>query len=291
MKTTASDMVFESADALGEGPMWHAGEQRLYWVDLLAKKLHRGDPATGRIDSRSLPYAASRVTPASDGRLLVSFLRRPALGRFEGDAFETLDLGDAVADKHRFNDGACDSHGRFWTANYDETLKAASGRIVCFDRGQAERKLDGVMLPNGIRFSPDEKTMLFVDSWPGRVWAFAFDVVSAHLGERRLLIDFEGSGAKPDGCAMDAEGCLWIAEVNRSRVARYTPEGRLDSVVTVPTSKPTSVSFGGADRRTLYITSRVDGLTPEQRAVEPQAGAVFAARVSTAGQPEHAYQI
>ena len=288
--TAMADVAFETSDALGEGPAWDPRTQTLYWVDLLNKRLFQGDPTTGQFKARTLPYAASRITLCDDDRLLFSFLRRPALGTFDSERFELIELGDAVIDKQRFNDGACDSRGRLWTASYDASISTASGRMVCIDGSQVVRKADGLTLPNGIRWSPDEKTLYYVDSRPGQVWAYDFKVDAAHLGERRLLIDYEGSGVKPDGCCADVEGCLWIAEVNRGRIARYTPEGVLDRVIEVPTSKPTSVSFGGADLRTLYITSRTDGLSAEQLAAQPHAGRVFAAHTGTPGLPEHAFR-
>lgn len=290
IKSTTAELVFAAGDSLGEGPLWDPRMSSLYWVDVLGKRWHRGDPSSGRFETRTLPYAAANVTLCDDDRLLISFLRRPGIGDFESSTFEEIELGDAVIDKQRFNDGACDSRGRLWTATYDGKTFANVGRIVCIDRGRIEHKADGICLPNGIRWSPDERTMYYVDSRPGRVFAYDFDVANARLGARRMLIDYEGTGVKPDGCAADLDGCLWVAEVNRSRVARYTPDGHLDRVVEVPTTKPTSVSFGGADNKTLYITTRIDGLDDAQLAAEPHAGGVFASRVDTAGQVEHRYR-
>ena len=285
-----AEVAFDVRDALGEGPIWDARTGSLYWVDLLGKKLCIGDPVTGIARARGLRYAASKVTLCNDDRLLVSFLRCPAFGTFDAGMFEPMELPAELTDKQRFNDGACDSRGRLWTATYDGNLKTPNGRMVCVDGARIVRKAEGIRMPNGIRWSPDEKLMYFIDSWPGQVWAYDFDVDAAHLGERRLMIDYEGSGVKPDGCATDADGCLWIAEVNRSRVARFTPAGVLDQVIEVPTFKPTSVCFGGADNKTLYITSRTDGLSAEQIALQPHAGAVFAARVDTPGLPEHRFK-
>ena len=288
--TKCADVVFDVRDALGEGPIWDTRTGTLYWVDLLGKKLCRGNPNDGRTSARALTYAAAKVTLCDDDRLLVSFLRAPAFGTFDSDQFTPIDLQGAVIDKQRFNDATCDSRGRLWTATYDGKLTSASGRIVCIDGSTVTRKADGIRMPNGIRFSPDEKTMYFVDSWPGHVWAYAYDVNSATLSKRQLLIDYDGSGVKPDGCAIDTDGCLWIAEVNRSRISRFTPTGLLDRVIEVPTSKPTSVCFGGAANTTLFITTRIDGLSPEQRVSEPHAGAVFAAEVTTPGQIEHRFK-
>ena len=288
--STTADVAFRISDALGEGSIWDPRTARLYWVDLLGKRMSRGDPATGRYEMRTLPYAAAKITLCEDERLLISFLRRPAFGTFESETFETIELGDAVAAKQRFNDGACDPRGRLWTATYDGNLKAANGRMVCVEGSRVAHKADGIRMPNGLRWSPDETVMYFVDSWPGQVWVYEFDVDAARLGERRLLIDFEGSGVKPDGCAADVDGCLWIAEVNRSRVGRYTPASELDRVIEVPTLKPTSVCFGGADNRTLYITSRTDGLSAQQLSLQPYAGCVFAATVETPGLPEYRFK-
>jgi len=285
-----ADVVFGCRNALGEGPLWDPASNVLYWVDLLGKQLFKGNPVDGSFESQSLPYAASRATLCDDGQLLISFLRRPAFGAFGSDDYMLIDLGDIVAAGQRFNDGACDAAGRFWTATYDGDRGSANGRLVAIEGSRVSVKAEGVRMPNGIRWSPDGKTMYFVDSWPGQVWAYDFDAGAGVLGNRRLFLDFEGTGVKPDGCAIDEQGCLWIAEVNRSRVARYTPSGTLDSVVLVPADKPTSVSFGGGDRRTLYITSRTDGLSDAALALQPQAGAVFAARVSTPGLPEHPFR-
>lgn len=290
-KSINVDLAFASGDSLGEGPLWSPESGYLFWVDVLGKRWHRGDPLSGQFETRALPYAAANLTLCDNNQLLVSFLRQPGIGTFDSDNFETIDLGEALIAKQRFNDGACDSRGRLWTATYDGATFDNVGCIVCIDGGRVVRKAEGIRLPNGIRWSPDERTMYFVDSRPGQVWAYDFDLDAARLGTRRLLIDYDGTGVKPDGCAVDVDGGLWVAEVNRSRIARYTPAGKLDQVVEVPTTKPTSVSFGGADNRTLYITSRIDGLSDTQRAAEPHAGAVFAARVEIPGQAEFRYRI
>lgn len=291
IRTLRAELAFDVRNELGEGPFWDDTAQVLYWVDLFTARLFRGNPATGAVDVRTLAYRAARVSLCDDGRLFFAFTRGPAFGSFGSDVYEKLGDGFTVPETVRINDGTCDSRGRYWTGTYDPTLKSAIGAIYCVAAGRAIVKAEGIALSNGIRFSPDERTMVFVDSRPGRIWAYDFDIESASLGARRLLVDYEGSGVKPDGCAMDAEGCLWVAEVGRARVARYTPQGVLDQVVEVPTDKPTSASFGGADRRTLFITTRSSGIDAADAGRQPLAGAVFAALVAVPGLPEHRYRI
>ncbi len=284
-----ADVVFDAKSKLAEGPVWDATAGALYWVDIPDKKLYRGDPATGRFVHRDLPWKAARVTPSDDGRLLISFTRSFALGRFEDDPFEDIRFqGDVVGADERFNDGSCDALGRFWTGSYDKNLAPSSGHIYCLDRGNLVVKASGIRLSNGLRFSPDGQTLYFVDTLPGRIWAYPCDSAGV-LGKPRLLVDYEGRGFRPDGCAMDTDGCLWVAEVDRGCVSRYTPDGGLDSSVEVPVSKPTSVCFGGSDHRTLFITSRSGGLTPGGD--ESKAGCVFAARVGIGGFPEYHYAV
>lgn len=228
------------------------------------------------------------MTLCRNDRLLFSFTRGPALGTFDGDTFDELVPGFRTPEAARMNDGACDALGRFWSGSYDPTLTSAIGSIYCFEPGRATETVKGVRLSNGIRFSPDNRTMYFVDSNPGHIWAYEYDLQSAEPGQRRLLVNLEGTGVKPDGCTIDTDGCLWVAEVGRGRVARYTPSGELDQIVTVPVRKPTSVCFGGPRNNVLYITSRYSGETggvPD----DELAGSLFAAQVSATGLPEHRF--
>ncbi|NMM03899.1 SMP-30/gluconolactonase/LRE family protein [Paraburkholderia sp. RP-4-7] len=283
-----AEMVFPTRMDLGEGPLWDPAGQSLYWTDLINQKLFKGNPSTGRYVERNLPYKASRVTHCSDGRLLVSFTRGLASGTFDGQAFAPLTPGFSLPKEVRINDGACDAQGRFWTGTYDPTLRSAIGCLYCVEHGRVSTKTEGVMLSNGIRFSPDNRTMYFVETSPARLWAYEYELSNATLGKRRLVVDYSGIGARPDGCAIDTDGCLWVAEVDRGRIARYAPDGKLDQVVRVPVLKPTSVCFGGRENNVLFITSRYAGVESGEQS-NPLAGAVFAAQVNATGLPEHRY--
>ena len=133
----------------------------------------------------------------------------------------------------------------------------------------------GITLSNGIAWSPDDRTLYHCESRPGLVYAYDYDADTGQPSNRRVLIDFTGKGYHSDGCTVDSEGFLWVAEVGGGKVGRYAPDGRRVGEVVLPISRVSSVMFGGPDLRTLFITTMRYRLTPEELAVQPLAGQVF----------------
>ena len=105
------------------------------------------------------------------------------------------------------------------------------------------------------------------------------NVESGELGSRRIFADFaEGSGS-PDGSTVNADRILWTAIYRGGTLHRYAPDGRLDRVVHLPMSQPTSCAFGGDALDILYVTSASQNMTQEALAREPYAGAIIAIHV------------
>jgi sugar lactone lactonase YvrE len=146
-----------------------------------------------------------------------------------------------------------------------------------------------MIVSNGIAFSPDDKTMYFTDTRRHLSWQFDFDLEAGRISNQRLFADYSGSGERPDGACVDVDGGIWTAFFAGGRVVRYRPDGVIDVVVPVPVTNPTCVCFGGADLRTLYITTAAKFLTPEQRAAEPLAGSLLAIYGVGQGVPEHRF--
>ena len=139
---------------------------------------------------------------------------------------------------------------------------------------------------NGLAWSPDGTTMYLSDSHPTRrlIWAFDFDVDSGTPTNRRVFADLHDHVGRPDGAAVDADGCYWTCANDAGALLRFTPEGKLDRKVAVPAVKPSMCAFGGRDYDTLYVTS----IRPASGATDDD-GAVFALRVGVSGLPEPEY--
>jgi sugar lactone lactonase YvrE len=139
---------------------------------------------------------------------------------------------------------------------------------------------------NGIAFSSDNRVMYHTDTGTAHIYAYDYDLATGGIANRRVFADFNAWRGRPDGCTIDAEDCVWAAAIGAGEVVRIDPSGKRVAAIALPVARPTSVAFGGADLRTLFITSMQHGLTPDELAVQPQAGCLFAVKVVVPGVPE-----
>lgn len=282
-------------DILGECPLWDERAQCLWWIDIRAPALRRLD-AAGEVRSWPMPELVGSIALTDDGeRLLVALSARLALFDPASDpasaAFETVAEPRFADPDLRFNDGRCDAQGRFWVGSMNNITRGPEGCLYRFDlqHGLVEMAR-GICIPNSLAFSPDGRTMYFADSLQHRIDAFEYDPQRGQRGNGRPLAQIEPP-AFPDGSCVDAEGCLWNAEFHGARLVRYAPDGAIDRVLPLPVRRPTCCAFGGADLRTLYVTTTCQQMSEAERAAEPLAGALLALDVGVAGLPEPRFKI
>jgi sugar lactone lactonase YvrE len=273
------ELILDAKAELGEGPRWHVGERRLYWVDIGRNELHRFDPETGRDERRVFDQPVGCFAFRAEGGLVLA----------TADGFETIDdfkaeavpFGEAVlAEKpdYRFNDGRTDPWGRFWVGSVDMTKQTGEAALYRLDPDGLVTWIEGEMLTcNGAAFSADGSRFHHANT-PSHALR-AYDVVEGALTHRRTLHQWPIGKGRPDGGSFDEAGCYWTALFDGGRVARLSPEGAIVEEVTLPVSRPTMIAFGGEDWRTAYVTSaRVAG--------ERHSGGIFSFRVEVPGVPE-----
>ncbi|SNS77696.1 Sugar lactone lactonase YvrE [Noviherbaspirillum humi] len=285
------ECVWDAHAQLGEGPMWSVREQALYWVDILGHRLHRFSPRDGR-RTWQFEQNISTLAERADGNGLMVTLRH-GFARFDPASGELTPLHQVEHDQpgNRFNDGKCDSRGRFWAGTMHFDGKEPTGSLYRYTQEHGHVQVDsGYVVTNGPAWSGDGRTMYHNDSVNGRVYAFDFDPDTGEAGNKRLFLQFGPEDGSPDGMTTDAEGGLWIAHWGASRITRHDPQGKVLQTIALPCSQITSCAFGGPDLKTLYITSAAVGLSPEQLAKEPQAGGLFAIGLDVAGVPPHPFR-
>ncbi|MFJ6183212.1 SMP-30/gluconolactonase/LRE family protein [Streptomyces sp. NPDC092295] len=272
---------------LGEGPLWDARTDTLYWVDIVAGVVFAQTSGAGRPRRIEAGAQTGCLGLTDDPRVLVAGLRTGwhLLDVRTGD--RTL-LADPEADRPacRFNDGSVDPAGRFWTGSLEDGEARAVGRLYRLDANGAYTVVDeGFSCPNGIDWSPDGRWMYFVDSRADVIHRYAFDAESGAATGRRVFVDTSSLPGIPDGLRVDAKGDVWCAFWDGAHVSRFTPDGALAEQLPVPVPRPTSVAFGGPGLRTMYITSASTGLTEAQLAEWPLSGSVLRRTADTPGRP------
>jgi len=283
-----------SASLLGESPMWHPREQVLYYCDIPGKRLNRFDPATGALSHWDFDAEPGSIAPRIDGSLLIAM--RNGLFSFDPVTGEREKLADAPYDPahERFNDGKADPQGRFWVGTIYEPRDPALAALYCYSDDKLERRAEKITVSNGLAWSPDGRTMYWSDTKAHEVYAFDFDPASGDLSRRRLFASFPVKtadqdlavyGGRPDGAAVDTEGCYWVAMFEGQRLLRLSPHGEVIREVRLPVRCATMPCFGGADLKTIYLTTAREKRPAEELARQPHAGCVLSLRVDVAGLP------
>ena len=289
MSDLAVDVAVEIAVGAGaqhpEGPLWDAATARLWWVDIAGERVHRLDPATG--DDRSWP------TPGQPGGVVLDAAGEPVvatpggLARLDRETGATTMLVPVEADRpeNRANDAKVDDRGRVWVGTMAYDKRAGNAALYRVEADRVSRVVDGLTISNGPALDEPHGRLYLADTAPCVVDVFDLDPGSGEVSGRRRLLDLSGPGLWPDGMTVDDDGLLWVALGRAGAVHRYRPDGTLDGRIEVPTSNPTSVTFGGADGGDLFITTSWTDVEPGQRAGQPLAGAVFRCRPGVTGRP------
>jgi sugar lactone lactonase YvrE len=285
-ESTEFRCVLDAQAQLGECPRWDERERVLYWVDILEPALHRFDPASGAATKFVLPESIGCFSLREGGGFIAGL--RSGIWTLDSEARpqRMLAANPENPQASRFNDGRCDAAGRFFAGTIDEPRAGGHAHLYRLNGAALEAVSAGLMTSNGLAFSPDGRWLYHSDTPRFTVYRTAYDAASGACGEREVWIMVEPTPldrGRPDGAAVDAEGCYWSAFYEGGRVVRFTPEGRVDAVYPLPVTCPTMCAFGGLDLRTLYVTSARAGRPAAELAREPLAGALFALRTAVPG--------
>lgn len=295
VRTLDVHCAVDSRDDLGEGVMWCPAEQAVYWLNVpMPSLLHRYHPETGRHQSWAMPEMITALAKRPDGTFLIA--SHHGLNSFDPRdcRLNRIVAPEAGQPGNRSNDGAPDAQGRFWMgtmmnnlgpAGEDLPITAATGALWCVKPDFTFHKaIDGIMITNGVVWSPDQRTLYVADSAPQVIHAYDFDAMTAAVSNRRVFSDDKSLGY-PDGAAVDSEGGVWSARWEGQCVARFHPDGTLDFTVPVPAPRVTSIAFGGPNYRTAYVTTARHGATAEELQRFPQQGSLFCFDSPIAGLP------
>lgn len=241
---------------IGEGPVWDVAEQALYFIDILAKKVLRFDPANGKTRRWDVPDVIGSMALRASGGAVVALANGVHTLDFENGTCDMLATSSDLNEMVQLADGKVDRRGRFIVGSSDRTMKEARGKLYSLGSDAALREIDNdIFLSNGPCWSPDDSILYHSDSIRNTVFAYDYDIDNGGAANRRPWANTEELGGIPDGATIDTDGCMWIAICEGSKVVQFRPDGGLERVIDMPVKCPASVMFGGAALDQLYVTS------------------------------------
>src|SRR5215470_9197965 len=293
LRVESPECIAPVGNRCGEGAVWHAAERALYWTDINRFLIHRLDEQSRAVNSWLFeePVTALTLTDRNDTLVVVfgskAQLWQPAsntLGRilFQLSSWPTM----------RCNDARADPRGSLWIGTMRTNVDSAGadvavtfGNAVLYrieNNGDVSEWKNGIGISNTLAWSPENDRFYFGDSDTNVISVFSYDIRNGAISNERPFLSAYPHGF-PDGSTMDAEGYLWNARYGSGSIIRVAPDGSVRHTLTLPVPNPTTCTFGGADRTTLYITSAGKG--------HRLAGSLFAVRTNVQGLPENRFLI
>jgi sugar lactone lactonase YvrE len=280
-----AEHVCSASAELGEGPVWVPREAALWFVNIKGRQVHRYNPGSGELRGWLAPDQPGFLAPVRGGGFLAGL--KTGLHRFDPGtgAFTRLTQVEPDLPGNRLNDGTVCPQGTLWFGSMHDGESDASGALYHLDaQGRCVALDRGYVITNGPAFSPDGRVFYHTDTVKRVVYAFDRPSTGTVTG-KRVFVRIEDEAGWPDGTAVDAEGCVWIALWGGWSVRRYSPAGELLTTVRFPVANVTKIAFGGDDGRTAYATTAWKGLSVAERAKQPLAGDIFRFRTEVPGQP------
>ena len=271
------ELILDAGCQLGESPVWCPQRELLLFVDISGRRLLKFNPDSRALESCAIEEDIGCVAPSKGGGFVAGLRSGIWLLNEKGEKQRMLAANPEDSQVSRFNDGRVDGAGRFLAGTLDER-KASRAALYRYDRRGLIRLTDGLITSNGLAFSPDGRTLYHSDTPRFTVYRYDYDASSGTAENRRVFVELKPTASdrgRPDGAAVDAQGCYWTALYEGGRVQRYDPEGRLMSEHTVPVRNPTMPAFGGLGLKTLFVTTARDATG--------SGGGLYAAEVDVPG--------
>jgi sugar lactone lactonase YvrE len=263
--------ISEVISDLGEGPIWSANTNSVTWTDITQNTFHTADIDTGRTMSFGVPSMVGAIAHSKDGGYIAAtqkgFARIGVDGKYSP-------LHSFLPDDMRMNDGKVDPSGRFWAGSMALSFEKGRGSLYVLEKDNSYRSiLDDITLSNGMGWSPDAQYFYYIDSVPGVLKRFDYDLHTGQISNPKDLITFDSSSGIPDGMSMSSDGKIVIALWDGRRIEIYEPSGEKVSEITLGVSRPTSCTFAGPNRDILIVSTASQGI---DQADEPLAGKILA---------------
>ena len=263
--------ISEVVSDLGEGPIWTPETNSVTWTDITENTFHIANIDTGKTESFGVPSMIGAIAHTKDGHYIAATQKGFARISLEG---KYSPLHSFLQDDMRMNDGKVDPAGRFWAGSMALSFEKDRGSLYVLETDNSYQKvLDNITLSNGMGWSPDARYFYYIDSIPGVLKRFDYDLDNGKISNPKNLITFDASTGVPDGMSVSSDGKIVVALWDGGRIEIYEPTGAKVSEIKLGVSRPTCCTFAGPNQDMLIVSTASQGI---DRAGEPLAGKILA---------------
>lgn len=263
--------ISEVVSDLGEGPIWTPETNSVTWTDITQNTFHTANIDTGKTESFGVPSMIGAIAHTKDGHYIAATQKGFARISIDG---QYSPLHSFLQDDMRMNDGKVDPAGRFWAGSMALSFEKDRGSLYILETNNSYQKvLDNITLSNGMGWSPDAQYFYYIDSIPGVLKRFEYDLDNGKISNPKNLITFAAASGVPDGMSVSSDGKIVIALWDGGRIEIYEPTGAKVSEIKLGVSRPTCCTFAGPNQDILIISTASQDI---DRADEPLAGKILA---------------
>lgn len=275
---------------IGESPLWNPLDSSIYFVDIKKPSINKLCVINNKYETITAPSEIGCIAFKKGGGLVAAMKSGLALVDFSSPHYSFFSSIDSDLVNNRPNDGRCDKAGRLWIASMDNNEINPSGRLWCIQHSTASKVWDSnFIIGNGIDWSPNSQKMYFTDSVNRTIYVYDFNLAYGAIKNKKIFAKIPDSDGFPDGLTVDSQGFVWSAHWDGWRITRYTPDGTIDLVVPLPVPRPTSLTFGGNNLKSIFITSASYGLSSDDLIKAPLSGSLFIFESHVSGQSCNLY--
>lgn len=277
------EIIENSKSILGEGPVYKEDENSLYWTDIKDKKIYKYDLKSKELINYKFNKEIGSYAFTQDNKLIAT----------TNDGFEYLDLKtkeissilnpESHLPNNRFNDGKCDEKGRYFAGTMDNNEEEVKGSLYCLDGNKIEKKESDLFISNGLGWNSDSTKFYLTDSPRRIIYVYDYDLLTSKMSNKKVFVNIDEKDGYPDGLCIDSQNHIWSAHWAGSKITRYKPDGSIDRIINMPVPNVTSCCFGGADYKTLFITTAQKGLSKEELQKAPLSGCTFVLNTDVEG--------
>lgn len=286
-------MLSQIKNVIGESPVWSNESNCIRWVDAAGNSVFQYDLTHQEVKEFHLPFEVTAIVPCDNSHWIFASKQGVFYAAPEFDHF-TL-IGDPCSDQSamHLNDAVASPTGELWFGSLNcDDLSSPDGKLYKLTQQTISELDSGFSVANGIAFNVELKRAYCSNMFQRKVYEYQLNDSMTGILSKQVFVEFSNEEGFPDGLCIDNAGNLYVCHWDKGFVSYYQPSptqlGQASKLglISLPVKHATRCTFGGADYRTLFVTTANYQLSDQDRHLYPRSGELFIIEAPTSGKPE-----